>query len=119
LTTQVITIRNWSEYIAIYRQVVADRSGFIVWEDLMKELSPTEARVLRRMNFDWTNPSMSILLSPQGHVRSVVMNPPTAWQQWDPTIPSKWPRAWFYDKSGFPAATGSGSSEPQSVIHRY
>lgn len=114
LTTEVITIRNWSEYIAIYRQVVADRTGFIAWEDLMKELSPGEARVLRRMNFDWTNPSMSILLSPQGHVRSLVMNPPTAWQQWDPTIPSKWPNAWFYDRSAFPADGGDPSRRVES-----
>jgi hypothetical protein len=109
LTTQVITIRNWSEYTAIYRQVLADRTGFIVWEDLMTELSPAEGRVLRRMNFDWTNPSISILLSPQAHVRSMVLNPPTAWQQWDPTIPSRWPKAWFYDKSEFPVATGLDS----------
>jgi hypothetical protein len=110
LAIQTASARQWATYINAFRDVLRNRTGLIAWEGLMKELPPDQAHLLEWMNFPFTNPDMSLLLTRDRRVQSIVMNPRTTkWAGWRPTNASEWPRGWNYAELSL---TTEGRSAP-------
>ena len=63
-------------------------------------MSEAEMAGLKPMSWPWTYPSLSIVLSPNGHVASMIV-PPTdvKWQPFDPANRSELPQSRRFDMS--------------------
>ncbi len=100
---------QWHRYLGIWQGVLASRVG-PVW----LEATPFSGKALggQALRFDWfwSNPCMSIGLSPDRHVRSIIMHPsPPFWQPFDPLNPRELPVLERYgiDFDGYIAALES------------
>lgn len=97
---QAEALRPWTRYLAIFRNVLDSHRGFVAWDDALAKLAPAERRLMRGMAHGWVEPSMSIVLAPAGHVRTILGPWQTqSWQAFDPLDPKDLPRArwWRYD----------------------
>src|SRR5262249_39804751 len=92
-----------------------------------------DGRPIGTMNWDWTMPTVSVLLAPEGDVRALIDNPPKGyWQPFSPSDPEHLPDLTRYGihfdhylaafgRSGPPAEESSfpcrsGASIPESRI---
>ena len=94
---QAIATRYWSEFIASFEMVLTNHRGLVSWHDALAGLPPQNAQALIRMNWNWTNPSLSLLLSPHGRVAAIVDVTEMGWQPFDPTNPQELPHSRFFD----------------------
>ena len=49
-------------------------SGVIPYAEAMDKLEYGKRRLIKKMEWGWTNPTMSIILAQNGHVRAVLEN---------------------------------------------
>jgi hypothetical protein len=97
LFVQTASVRDWSRYVQAFRATLQSHSGIVVWEELMPDMPDAERRLFTRMNWGWTTPDLSLLLSEGGQVRGIVTNPKTQlWQPWDPLTRAQWPTSAFF-----------------------
>jgi hypothetical protein len=95
----------WSRYIRDFETVLSTHRGFVTWPEATASLPPEQARLLWRLSWYWTNPSMSVVLSPHGKVTTLIDNPvPVRWQPFDPTVPGELPVSPLIDTSAYQAA---------------
>ena len=83
---------QWTGFVGTLRGVLASRTG-----PLPVAATPIAAGVIdgQALNFDWwwANPSLSIVLSPGGQVRSMLMPPsPQKWEPFNPLDPRRLPK---------------------------
>jgi hypothetical protein len=83
----IAATRRWNAYVAEVGQRLKISTGLVPWESVMGSLDARESRDWRLMSWSWTMPSMSIVLSPDGHVNSIILNPADQkkWVTYDPT----------------------------------
>jgi hypothetical protein len=107
LAWHVVGIRDWTNYLQAFREELNARSGLITWEQLLNDSTESHAQLFRRMYWSWTNPDMSILLSPKGRVSSIVMNPATvAWQPPYAADPTRIPKSQSFNGSTLSSVIG-------------
>ncbi|HXP77901.1 MAG TPA: hypothetical protein VN823_27445 [Stellaceae bacterium] len=95
----------WSRYIEDFRAVLSTHRGLVSWPEAVAGLPPDRARLLWRLSWYWTNPSLSIVLSPDGKVAALVDNPvPVRWQPFDPADPDELPAGPLIDTGLYRAA---------------
>jgi hypothetical protein len=103
LTVQLAVTRDWSRYVYGFTTALHSRAGIIAWEEVLAALPPAQVALFRRMNWGWTNPDLSLLLSDGGPVLSIIANPavptgqPMPWRPWDPAVPETWPAGKMFD----------------------
>lgn len=101
----------WSRYIEDFRAVLRTHRGLVSWPEAVESLPPDGARLLWRLSWYWTNPSLSIVLSPDGKVGAVVDNPvPVRWQPFDPAVPGELPASPLIDTSLYRAALAEANA---------
>jgi hypothetical protein len=108
--------RRWSQYLGSFRTALTRHEGFVPHGQIAPEL-----HYANLFHWGWTEPTLSILLSPGGRVRSVFGNRAARWQPFDPTDPAQLPRLERYgvDYSAYvtalrrppPSAPGSGAGD--------
>jgi len=99
LLWHVAATHRWAVYLADFRSIQATGHGQLSWKESCEILPDSRRSNFKNMSWPWTNPSMSILLSPQGRVTTVIANPDRggAWVPFDPTNPQALPRSRFFD----------------------
>ena len=103
MVVQTASVHDWSSYVAVFRDTVRSRAGLLAWEGLLADLPPDQARLFTRMDWGWTAPDLSLLLSEHGQVRAIVLNPTDqGWRPWDPTLRAKWPTSSFFNTIAVP-----------------
>ena len=83
----VVATQRWNAYIAAVEQRLAASTGLVAWESIMGSVDERDSREWRLMIWTWTMPSLSIVLSRDGRVASMILNPADAsgWQPFDPS----------------------------------
>ncbi len=79
--------RLWNEHLRSFRVALERHQGFVSHRDIAPEL-----RYASLFHWGWTEPTLSILLSPGGRVQAIFGNPALRWQPFDPTDPERLPR---------------------------
>jgi hypothetical protein len=77
----------WNEYLQSFRTALERHQGFVSHRVVAHELRYTSL-----FHWGWTEPTLSILLSPGGRVQAIFGNPALRWQPFDPTDPERLPR---------------------------
>jgi hypothetical protein len=93
---QISATWQWHGFVGAWRGVLAARSGPVSLKD-----TPFGGRAVGRqaMNFDWNwaNPSLSIMLAPAGRVKSIILSPGrSGWQPFEPLNPKDLPKLQQY-----------------------
>jgi len=102
---QALGIWYWSRYVADVRAVLSTHRGLVSWPQAVASLPPDRARLLWRFSWYWTNPSLSLVLSPHGKVDALIDNPvAVGWQPFDPANPNELPAGPSFDTGGYRAA---------------
>ena len=102
---QAVGTWYWSGYVEDFKTVLTANRGLVSWQQARASLPPQRARIFERVTGFWTNPSLSIVLSPHGKVDAIIDNPtPVGWQPFDPANPEDLPRTPLFDTSGYRAA---------------
>jgi hypothetical protein len=65
---------------------VATREGLVPFDESRLSSPSIDGRPIGTMNWDWTMPTVSVLLAPEGDVRALIDNPPKGY--WQPFSPS-------------------------------
>jgi hypothetical protein len=88
-----IGLSYWAKFLDKFGEIVASHRGVV-------SMSEAEMAGLKPMSWPWTYPSLSIVLSPNGHVASMIV-PPTdvKWQPFDPANRSELPQSRRFDMS--------------------
>lgn len=99
---------QWRGFVKEWRMVLKSHSGVIPFAATPFGRQP---RGYQAMNFDWNwaNPSLSVMLSPDGHVKSLILPPSLAgWHPFNPLNPAELPelRRYGIDYSEYLAALG-------------
>jgi hypothetical protein len=99
LLWHVVATHRWAVYLADFRSIQSVGRGLVSWKEACESLPDGNSSNFKNMSFPWTNPSLSILLSPQGRVTTVIANPDRrgAWVPFDPTDLQALPRSRFFD----------------------
>jgi hypothetical protein len=88
-----ISLGYWTEFLAKFGEVLASHRGMV-------SVREAEAAGLKSMSWPFTYPSLSIVLSPNGHVASMIVPPrDVKWQRFDPADPSDLPQSRWFDMS--------------------
>ena len=78
-------VYGWSKYLDIFDNLINNNYGVIMQDSLKKRLSNEEYSIFTKMRWAWTSPTMSILLSNGGQVKSMLLNDEgCSWQPFDP-----------------------------------
>jgi hypothetical protein len=72
----------WNRYIGWFRNTLETNSGIVPYERALEGSEPGNRNLINKMTWKWTNPVMSILLSKEGKIRTIVANP--IYNKWDP-----------------------------------
>lgn len=100
LAWHAAALRQWSDYVGVFRRVLAAHSGYVAFADAVAPLPPAERRLMLAFSHGWLEPSISIVLSPGGDVRTIIgVRAPAQWQAFDPRKSEDLPRhrAWRFD----------------------
>jgi hypothetical protein len=83
----------WAEFLDKFGEILASHRGMV-------SVSEAEAAGLKPMSWSWTYPSLSIVLSPNGHVASMIVPPKDlGWQPFDPANRRELPQSRQFDMS--------------------
>jgi hypothetical protein len=93
---QITATWQWNGFIGVWRGVLASRSGAVSLSGTPLGEASLSGQCLR-FDWSWANPTLSIMLAPQGRVQSVIIPPEwAAWQPFNPLDPSDFPRLQRY-----------------------
>ena len=88
----VIATNQWARYQSLFREELRGKSGYVRFEDSLLAERRIGRQSISGMNWPWTTPLMSIVLVPDGDVRSIIANPqPVQWEPFDPEDPAELP----------------------------
>jgi hypothetical protein len=100
----------WCGYLELYRNTLATRSGIVPVATTPFSSEFHNGRPLGRFNWNWAHLFLSLALSPEGRVNSVIVDPSRTYDPRDPTRPETWPTR----RRAFDTAPLAGaSSAPQ------
>lgn len=87
-----IATRQWAGYLEVFVEEVSQREGYILFSDSRLNTKKIGRQAIENLNYGWTNPTMSILVSPDGKVQSIVgPKNENRWQPFDPLEPEELP----------------------------
>jgi hypothetical protein len=104
LGCQAIATWYWSEFVTSFESVLANRRGLVAWREALASLPVENAKTLRRMDWRWTNPTLSLLLAPGGKVATVIDVSEPGWEPFDPADPNELPQSPLIDTASYRAA---------------
>ena len=107
ITWQIAATAQWSGRLALFRDVVAGGSGLIPIEQTPLAQQRFGLQAVRPLGWSWTDPLLSIVLAPGGHVAAIVGAPP-GWQPFDPRRPDDLPPLPGIDYSRYREALAAG-----------
>ncbi|MEM4711257.1 MAG: hypothetical protein QXL18_04905 [Candidatus Woesearchaeota archaeon] len=66
--------------------MLTQHSGFVEFEDTILVNKNIGIQLIRPFTWDWNNPSLSLIWSNDGYIKTIVLNPKyyTRWQPFDP-----------------------------------
>ncbi len=93
----------WADYVKIHRELMASQRGLVRYEDAVMSLEQDQRGLFIKMTEGWTNPTVSIVLSPDGKVTSLIAIPSAyvGWQPFDPANPDTLPKSRWFDTSEY------------------
>jgi len=99
----IVATAYWADFVTTYRDQLARHQGLVRYEDVKLGLPQNQRNRFDKMTCSWTNPTLSILLSPGGKVSTLISNPSTyaGWQPFDPTNPDSLPKSDWFDTSNY------------------
>jgi hypothetical protein len=93
----VAAAQDWVRFTDTFRAALARHEGLVPWDTVLGELSQDDAARFKRMNWLWTSPELSIVLSPGGNVRTMINNPVSgAWRPFNPAVAAELPSSSLY-----------------------
>jgi hypothetical protein len=93
---QITATWQWNGFVGIWRGVLASRSGPVSLSGTTLGITALQGQYLK-FDWWWANPTLSIMLAPQGRVRSVIVAPDwTIWQPFNPLEPTDLPKLQRY-----------------------
>jgi hypothetical protein len=96
-TWHVVAAREWNHYLSVFRREVRERQGLVPYSESRLSRESEEGHPIAGMNWNWTMPTMSILMTVDGNVRSMVDNPTAGpWQPFVPDDPATLPDLSMY-----------------------
>jgi hypothetical protein len=88
-----VGLRYWAGFLDRFGDILASHRGMVT-------MSEAESAGLKPMSWPWTYPSLSIVLSPDGHVASMIVPPRDGgWQPFDPANRRELPQSPRFDVS--------------------
>lgn len=107
----IASTQKWSNYLDSFQMIISKNQGLISWNNAITSLSNQSISNFTNMSWPWTNPSMSILMSNNRLVKSIISNPGyNSWQPFDPAIPSTLPYPDIFDYSQYVSALNTAIS---------
>ena len=100
----VVATAYWGDYVTTYRDLLARHHGLVRYEDVVMSLPQDQRNRFDKMTWSWTNPTLSILLSPGGKVSTLISIPSkyaAGWQPFDPANPDSLPKSDWFDTSNY------------------
>ena len=93
----------WADYLTTYREMLESHQGLVSYEEMVSSLPQKQHERFEKMTWGWTNPLLSLILSPQGKVSTMIANPSThvGWQPFDPADPDTLPKSVWFDTSQY------------------
>jgi hypothetical protein len=79
----VAATERWSAFLAQFSDVLRSHDGIVAWAAVTGPPASRQARRAAKMQWDWTNPDLSLLALPRSCINSVIANP-TSYVGWDP-----------------------------------
>jgi hypothetical protein len=105
------TTHHWLRYLGTFREILDTKCGVVELEDALEGYPVATQENVRRMTWGWTNPTMSLILSPGGRVRTIVANPVgVEWQPFDPRNPGRYADSDFFDLAEFEQCSRSAGT---------
>jgi hypothetical protein len=102
-----IGLGYWAEFRDKFGEILASHRGMV-------SVSEAEAAGLKPMSWPWTYPSLSIVLSPNGHVASMIVpSQDGEFQPFDPANPRELPQSRRFDTSVYRHALVPDSGAPR------
>jgi hypothetical protein len=101
----LLSIVDWHRYILTFQNALVQHRGLVTWEETFGHLPEAQRNMVDRMGWGWAYPSMSIVLSPDGVVSTIIANPArNQWQPFDPSDPQALPGGRIFDFRPYTAA---------------
>jgi hypothetical protein len=101
-----IGLRYWAQFLDRFGEILASHHGMV-------SLSEAEGAGLKPMSSTWTYPSLSILLSQNGRVASMIVPPKDVkWQPFDPANRNELPQSRRFDLSTYRETLVPDSGDP-------
>jgi hypothetical protein len=100
----IVATAYWADFVTTYRDQLARHQGLVRYEDVVMSLPQDQRNRFDKMIWSWTNPTLSILLSPRGKVSTLISIPSkyaAGWQPFDPAYPDSLPKCDWFDTSNY------------------
>lgn len=89
----VVAARAWAHYLEVFREEVAAGRGLVPYAQSTLSRESVDGYPIATMNWEWTMPTMSIVLAPEGRVRALIDNPSRKyWQPFEAANPAELPK---------------------------
>lgn len=86
LLWQCFATLQWQGFKSVFKNMLTQHSGFVEFEDTILVNKNIGIQLIRPFTWDWNNPSLSLIWSNDGYIKTIVLNPKyyTRWQPFDP-----------------------------------
>ena len=84
----IVSTYLWEKHIKEFQAILINNTGLLSFDEANKIYSEQTGFTLNEMTWAWTNPTMSLLLSPHGVVKTIIANPTyITWEPFNPQNP--------------------------------
>jgi hypothetical protein len=89
---------QWHRYVSVFRDTLDENCGLVGFEEAVQGYPKQVQDDVWKMTCQWTNPTMSLLLSRDGEVKTIVANPEHGgWEPFDPRLPGWYANDRYFD----------------------
>ena len=82
---QTLATKQWDGFRHVFKDELAQHSGAVPFEDTILTQEMIGDQLIEPMDWEWINPTLSIVWSKHQNVKTIILNPPSSgWQPFDP-----------------------------------
>ena len=86
-TWQILATAQWDGFRSIFKEELVSRNGVVKFEDTLLKNEKVGIQIVRQMTWEWSNPTLSVVWALDQDIKTIIVNPETAADGWQPFDP--------------------------------
>lgn len=95
VSLHAVGLWHWSSYVRDFEYLLESNKGYVPYRKALDQLPAERRLAFQKFTFDWVNPMVSYLLSPQAQVKTLIGAGIGSYKPFDPCVVKDLPSGFF------------------------